>query len=182
MEYKELSLSDIKENLLDNFNRYQKVTRRWHKNNGVWLIVDCDYIDDWDETERKDRVNQFFNIIFEKKGYIFGAYKDNRLKGFSVLLNERFGTNKQYVLLKYMHVSLEYRHQGIGKKLFEMTVKKAKEIYIEKIYMSANNSEATQKFYLELGCIDATEINEKMVEKEPFDRQMEYVISYEVTY
>ena len=75
-----------------------------------------------------------------------------------------------------MHVSLEYRFKGIGKKLFKLCVNKAKQVNMEKIYISANDSEETQKFYLGLGCVDAMEINEKLAELEPCDRQMEYVV------
>ena len=39
IEFKELSLEDIDNDLLDNFNRYQKVTRLWQKINGNWTII-----------------------------------------------------------------------------------------------------------------------------------------------
>ena len=176
IEYKELSLSDINKNLLDNFNRFQKVTKRWQKNTEGWVLIDCEYTDDWDKKRKDNKIKYFSDVINKNTGYIFGAYADNNLIGFSVLLNEKFGKNEQYIQLKYFHVSLEFRHQGIGKKLFKMTVKKAKETGIEKIYISANDSEETQKFYLGIGCKDAKEINPKMVEEEPYDRQMEYNI------
>jgi len=72
--------------------------------------------------------------------------------------------------------SVGYRHKGIGKKLFELCIKKAKEVGIEKIYISANSSKETQNFYLSVGCIDAEEIDKELFEKEPFDRHMEYKI------
>ena len=46
-----------------------------------------------------------------------------------------------------MQVSYGYKHKGIGKKLFEMCIKKSKDIGIEKMYISANSSEEMQKFY-----------------------------------
>jgi hypothetical protein len=47
---------------------------------------------------------------------------------------------------------------------------------VEKIYISANDSEETKKFYLGIGCKDAIEINKKCAEEETYDRQMEYKI------
>ena len=44
------------------------------------------------------------------------------------------------------------------------------------MYISANSSEETQKFYLGIGCKDAEEIDKELYEKEPFDRHMEYKI------
>jgi N-acetylglutamate synthase-like GNAT family acetyltransferase len=91
-------------------------------------------------------------------------------------LNNKFGTKKQYIQLENLHVSFNYRHRGIGKKLFELCIEKTKKIGIGKIYISANTSEETQKFYLSIGCKDAMEINRKLAEEEPYDRQMEYEI------
>ena len=75
-----------------------------------------------------------------------------------------------------MQVSYEYRHKGIGKNLFELCIKKAKEVGIEKIYISAHSSEETQNFYLSVGCVDTEEIDKELFEKEPFDRDMKYII------
>ena len=73
-----------------------------------------------------------------------------------------------------IHVSNSYRHKGIGKKLFDFCVEKARDIGISKIYISANTAEESQRFYLGIGCKDAMEINKKLAEDEPYDRQMEY--------
>jgi ribosomal protein S18 acetylase RimI-like enzyme len=178
IEYKVLSLADVNENLLDNFNRYQKVTKCWTKENDIWSLIDCEYIVDCGTDKKIILIKEFYNIINKNNGYIIGAYSDDKLVGFSILLNKKFGVNEQYIQLKYLHVSLEYRHKGIGKELFELTIDRAKKIGIEKIYISANDSEATQKFYLRLGCIDAVEVNQGMVDAEPYDRQMEYIIKW----
>ena len=121
-------------------------------------------------------LNLFSEIVAENKGYIFGGYAENRLIGFSVLMNNKLGTKGQYIQLKFLHISLDYRHKGIGKKLFELCVKKANDIEAEKIYISANDSVDTVKFYFSLGCEDAIEINKEIAEEEPYDRQLEYRI------
>jgi len=177
INFKELSLSDAGDGLLDDFIRYQKVTRHWKKINEEWVLKDGDYVDDWDRNERKVRAERFINVLTNELGHIFGAYADDRLVGFAVLLKEKFGSNNQYIQLKSFHVSLDYRDRGIGKKLFKMCEEKAREIGAEKMYISANDSEATQGFYLGLGCVDAREINQECAAAEPFDRQMEFSIA-----
>jgi ribosomal protein S18 acetylase RimI-like enzyme len=107
---------------------------------------------------------------------VFGAYDNKKMIGFSVFLNNKFGSKNNYIRLKFLHISFEYRHKGIGKTLFELCVEKAKNKGIEKIYISAANSEASQIFYLGIGCKDAMEINKIAAENEPYDRQMEYII------
>jgi N-acetylglutamate synthase-like GNAT family acetyltransferase len=176
IEFKELSSTDINKNLLDKFNRYQKVTRHWQKVNEEWVLIDGEYVDDWDKEKKDNRIKYFSEIIDKGNGNIFVAMENQFIIGFAVLLNERFGVKEQYIQLKYLHVSLEYRHKGIGKRLFQFCIKKSKEIGVEKIYISANDSEETQKFYLGIGCKDAFEINQRMVDEEPYDRQMEYIV------
>jgi N-acetylglutamate synthase-like GNAT family acetyltransferase len=91
-------------------------------------------------------------------------------------MNEKIGSSGQYIQLKFLHVSNGYRHKGIGKVLFNLCVERVKRIGIKKMYISANDSEATQRFYLGIGCKDAEEINQKLLEEEPYDRQMEYIV------
>jgi N-acetylglutamate synthase-like GNAT family acetyltransferase len=175
IDFKELSIDDINNDLLDNFNRYQEVKKCYVKDNGNWVIRNNEFIENWDKNKKINVINNFSKII-DEGGYIFGAYYDKKLIGFSALLNNKFGSNEHYIELKYIHVSLEYRHKGIGKKLFNLCIEKAKNNGIEKIYISANSSEETQNFYLGIGCKDAMEINKKAAEDEPYDRQMEYKI------
>ena len=171
IEFKELQIADISKDILDNYSRYKEMKRRYNYENGKWVIIDDDWIDDWNK-EKKDKVIIDFSDTINEGGYVFGAYEDKKMIGFAVLYNKKFGSNNQYIQLDNMQVSNGYRNKGIGKKLFEMCVKKAKETEIEKIYISANPSEDTVKFYISVGCKDAMEINKELAEKEPYDRQM----------
>jgi hypothetical protein len=49
-------------------------------------------------------------------------------------------------------------------------------ITTKKIYISANDSEDTINFYFRIGCKDAMEINKELVEEEPYDGPLEYII------
>jgi N-acetylglutamate synthase-like GNAT family acetyltransferase len=178
--FKELIFDDINNNLLDNFNRYQKVDNYYKKENKKWVLKSDEYINflsknKWDKNRNNEVINEFIETIKEG-GYVFGAYDNKKLIGFAILLNKKFGSKKQYIQLSFMQVSFGYRNKGIGKKLFELCIEKAKEIGVQKIYISTNPSEETQKFYLNIGCKDAMEINKKLAEDEPYDRQMEYEI------
>jgi GNAT superfamily N-acetyltransferase len=174
--FKELETEDIKNNLLDNFNRHQEIKRCYRYENGNWIIKDNVYIENWDKNRKDHKTVKFLDILNNGSGYIFGAFDNNVLIGYAVLFNKIFGSIGQYIQLFSLQVSFEYRNKGIGKKLFGLCIKKAKNIGINKIYISANSSEDTIKFYLSIGCKDAMEINKEQAEEEPFDRQMEYVI------
>jgi N-acetylglutamate synthase-like GNAT family acetyltransferase len=175
IKFKELEITDINKNILDYYNRYQEIKKCYRKEEGSWILKDIEFIENWDK-DRKDKVIKNFMETINKGGSVFGAYDNNKLIGFAVLYNKIFGKRNQYIQLDNMQVSYGYRHKGIGKKLFELCINKTKDMEIEKIYISANSSEETQKFYLSIGCKDAEEIDKELFEKEPFDRHMEYKI------
>ena len=173
--YKILTIDDVNNNLLENFNRYQEIKKSWCNQNGTWILVNDNYIIDMDN-ETKEKEVKYLSRIIREGGYVLGAFDYKKLIGFLVLLTERFGTKDQYIELKLLHISSEYRGMGIGKKLFMLCVERVKEIGINKIYISANSSEETINFYINMGCVDAIEINKKIIEERPKDRQMEYII------
>lgn len=175
IEYKELKINDINNNILNYYNRYQEVKKCYRYEDEKWIIRDVEYIEDWDKNKIECIIKGFLEIINDG-GCVFGAYKNNKLIGFAALINKKFGSRNQYIQLDNMQVSFDYRRKGTGKKLFELCINKTKELGVEKIYISANTSEETQKFYLSIGCIDAEEKNKELVAKEPYDRQMEYKI------
>ena len=175
VEVKELSFNDINTTLLDSFSRYQKIERCWRKDDGKWVLKNNPYIEDWNNEKRQQIINGL-HICKQQGGIVLGAFYDNKLIGFSSIGSTMFGEVKQYIELIMMQVSHEYRNKGIGKKLFFLTVKKAKEKGAKKLYISAHSSEESQAFYRAVGCVEAQEINGQIAENEPFDCQMEYAL------
>ena len=175
IEFNELGIININNNVLDFYNRYQEIKKCYRKEEGNWVLKNIEFIENWDKDKKEIIIKDFLKTINDG-GSVFGAYDNNKLIGFAVLYNKIFGSKKQYIQLDKIHVSYGYRHKGIGKKLFEMCIKKSKSIGIEKMYISANSSEETQKFYLAIGCKDTEEIDKELYEKEPFDRHMEYKV------
>lgn len=174
---KELTLNDLTPYLLENFNRYQEVRRCWRKEGDEWILKDISFVDHWDETIRKEVVNVDFANCIKSGGNVWGVLNTkNDIIAFASLLPEFFGSYNQYLQLMQIHVSYEYRNKGIGKKLFALCATKAKEMGAKKLYISAHSSEESQFFYKNIGCIDAVEVNQKLAEYEPFDRQMEFVL------
>ena len=175
IEYKELTINDINIDLLKNFERFQEIKKSWRNVNGIWKLIDDEYTINMDK-ETKQKETKYFSNTIKKGGFVFGAYENKEIIGYSVLLNEKFGSREQYIELKLLHVSSEHRGKGIGKKLFSLCVAKTKEIGIERIYISSNSSEETIKFYIGIGCKDAVEINSEIAGEKKYDRQMEYKV------
>ena len=169
---KKLIIEDISEEFLNDFNRYQEVTKAWRKVNGEYVLKDISFIDDWNE-EDKNVVIQILRKIIKEEGAVYGDFDGEKLVGFSAIEHNKFGSRSQYVNLKEMHVSKEYRGYGIGKSLMKCCIDKAKEWNIEKIYISAHSAYESQKFYKGLGCTLCEEINQELYEKEPYDCHLE---------
>jgi ribosomal protein S18 acetylase RimI-like enzyme len=177
LTYKELSINDLHPDLLQHFNRFQEVKRCWRYENNKWQLKDISFIDQWDENLKKEIVEEDFKNCINSGGFLWGVFnKANELIAFMTLLPEFFGSSNQYLQLMQIHVSYEYRNMGIGKKLFYLCVDKAKQLGAEKLYISTHSSEESQLFYTRIGCVDAEEINRKIADYEPYDRQMEFVL------
>ena len=172
--YKNLTLNDCHPKMLTKFNRYQETGPWWQKINGEWVLKDDDiFIDDWDDARKADEIKDYINVI-KNGGTVIGAYIDDDLIGVAVVPNRFWGVGNDYLQLCGMHVSLEHRGTGIGKELFKMSCIAAKKMGAKKLYMSAHPSKETQAFYFAMGCRDAKEVVQELIDNEPYDKHLEY--------
>ncbi len=173
MFYKELAKDEINLALFKSFNRYQKVEKCWRKEKEDWDLKEIGFIEKWGIDEYKELV-QYLQQTVKTGGAVFGAFSKEELVGFASVENEFIGSGKDYLQLSSMHISSESRGLGIGKKLFALACKKAKEMGARKLYISAHSSQETMAFYHKIGCVEAKEYNMKLVAEEPYDCQLEY--------
>lgn len=176
MQYRELHITEIDRQLFTYFDRYQKVTQCWRMAEGQQVIEDVSFTEQWDEKDYDALVICLKRTIM-KSGVVFGAFSDGLLKGFASVDGEFFGSSKVYLDLPCIHVSSDARGCGIGKKLFRMAAKWAKEHGAKKLYVSAHSSVESQAFYHAMGCVNAAEYDAEHIEKEPYDCQLEYDLS-----
>jgi len=138
-------------------------------------LIQNPFIENWDNELKREIVYEDFTDCINSGGIVFAVfYNGNHLIAFSSLLYNFWGSQKQYVQLMQLHISTEYRRLGVGKQLFALCVKKAKEWGAKKLYISGHSAEETQQFYEAVGCVDAKEINDYIANHEPFDIQLEY--------
>ena len=173
--FKDLEINDINPNLLEKINRFQRVERYYKKIDGNWVIKSTNYSVDWSDWKRKEILGTFVHAL-NNGGNVIGAYENEKLIGFAVLLGKKIGINEDNIELKYMYVSLEYRHKGIGKRLFKLCIEKAIEKKVKKIRILVDDPEETQRFFIRLGFTDAKEEVKNGIEKYPYHREMEYEI------
>ncbi len=174
MIYRELKLEELDISLWESFIRHQVVDKCWCKENGKWVIKSEPFVDDWKEQEYNFLVQCLKNTI-SQGGVVYGAFEENKLKGFVSVEGEIFGQDK-YMDLTSIHVSEDMRGHGIGKELFKIAKAFAKDKGAKKLYISAHSAVETQAFYKAMGCVEARVYNQAYVEAEPYDCQLECML------
>jgi predicted N-acetyltransferase YhbS len=114
---------------------------------------------------------------YDRGGTFWDAFENNTLVGVAILESKFIGSQQDTLQLKFLHVSRDYRKQGLGATLFERAIEKAKGLGAKKLYISATPSENTVNYYMRLGCVLAREIDPELFALEPEDIHFEYEIS-----
>jgi len=175
MEYRILQEQEIDRGLFRAFIRRQVVDKCLRRENGVWVVRSSPFIDDWTEEDYRTLIDCLHNTV-RTGGFVCGAFLDGGLKGFVSVENGFFGGENRYYDLSSLHVSEDMRRNGIGKALFLAAADWAGKQGAKKLYISAHSAIESQAFYRSMGCVEADEYNQKHVEAEPYDCQMEYVL------
>lgn len=160
-----LTKENMSENTLDNFDRTQNVQRVYRKINNEYKLAEDEWVMDWSLDKKRAVAKSLIN----EDHITFGAIENGNIVGFASMEKNMQG---EYIVLDMMHVSKNYRGQGIGKRLFQQAKEKAKEIGAKQLYISAFSSEDTVGFYLSMGCKVTDNPIAQIVEDEPFDVQM----------
>lgn len=167
-----LTLETIVFSLFKNFNRYQKVTKCLRKEEGKWVARDVPFVEEWSEKDLEYLVQCLRNTV-KSGGTVAACFDGEAVAGFTSVESTLFGSNMQYAELTCLHTAYEYRGEGIGRRLFLEALHSAKKLGAKKLYISSHSAVETQAFYKRMGCVEAEEYNEKAVEKEPCDCQLE---------
>ncbi|WP_458861725.1 GNAT family N-acetyltransferase [Acidaminobacterium chupaoyuni] len=170
--FRRITIDELKEDFLKEFDRTQVVRQCLRRENGVWKLCDVSFTDGWEEGD-KQRVIRQLRETLKNHGVVWAAFWEGHVKGLASVEGEAFGSRKQYLQLSHLHVSRELRGKGIGSRLFELARCECRHRQIPLLYISAHSARESQLFYEAKGCVDAEEPQAALVEKEPCDRQMQ---------
>lgn len=175
MIYREMYINEsIK---IKQINGEQYIEKAWREVDGVRQLIDIDWLEPGLPNGDEWHISHFEQSL-EKGGKAFGCFNDdNDLVGYAVINGDIFGKYNNYVLLDQLFISLEHRKKGIGKELFRLCCKEAKQMGADKLYICAGSAEETIAFYFAIGCEEAIEINQVLYEMDPRDFQLEYTIN-----
>lgn len=160
-----LSRDNFNEFSLDCYKRRQEVKRVYRKNCDEYHLVDKLYIEDWSLDEKR----RIAAAISNPEHITYVALNGRQVIGFISLKNKLYG---KFCILDYLHVSEDYRGQGIGRKLFNLGKQEAEKNGAEAIYISACSAEETVAFYRAMGAELTDNPIKELYENEPYDLQM----------
>jgi GNAT superfamily N-acetyltransferase len=164
-------IDNVETSCLNHYIRTQVVSRHYYIDGGVKKEREISFVDDWSQEDRINIVKKYF---LSKNFYAAGIFNQGEIIAFYVIGSELLKGNQDYIELKHLQVSLDYRGKGLGKRLFQDACLKAKERNASKLYISAHSAVETQLAYEKLGCVAAKWKNQAAIDAEPYDIQMEY--------
>ena len=174
MQIRELTRDEIPD--IWKIDRSEVIDNIYYLRNGQ-LVLEPEHYDmrGWPPGEI-EKATSFLLDCFDHGGHFWGAFDGEQMVGVAVLESRFIGSAKDTLQMKFLHISRAFRQQGLGKKLFWLTVRKARALGARKLYVSATPSENTVNFYMHMGCVPATEIDQELFELEPEDIHLEYVL------
>ncbi|OZB90134.1 GNAT family N-acetyltransferase [Paenibacillus sp. XY044] len=172
--YRSLGYEDAE--LINGMDASQFIKNAWREVAGKRQLVEINYHDkDWPNGYPYHL--EHLRETIRSGGEAIGAFDENdNLVGFAAINRDVFGDRYRYVLLDQLFITLEQRGKGNGKKLFSIAAHQAREWGAEKLYICAGSSEETIAFYHAMGCREAAEVNRTLLENDPRDVQLEFVL------
>ncbi len=171
MEYRILDKEEIKR--VTEIDRTEVIEYIYHFREGkLELMKEHWEIGEWSVEEKQTHLSSL-QKIFDRGGFIFGAFDNSNIIGIIALNNEFIGMNKDQLNLAGLWVSNQYRKMGVGRTLLDLVKTKAMELGVKKLYVSATPSLNTVTFYMNRGFELAREINQRLYELEPEDIHLE---------
>lgn len=170
--YRNLNADEICRELFNGFIRHQNVTKCWRRENNEWVIREAPFVDDWTEADYQILISCLKHTV-TTGGLVYAAFYNEALKGFVSVESVLFGGAQKYLDLSSIHVSEDMRGRGIGRELFLAAKEWAKKKGAQKLYISAHSAVESQAFYKKMGCTEAEVYEQKHVEAEPYDCQLE---------
>jgi predicted N-acetyltransferase YhbS len=170
MEYKLLNEEEIKK--IGEIDRTETIEYIYYfRESKLQLVKEFCEVPNWRYEEIQSHISSLTDL-FNRGGFIFGAFDNSNLTGIISLERKFIGRNKDELNLAGLWVGNQYRKMGVGKTLVELVKEKAIEIGAKKLYVSATPSRNTVNFYMNRGFELVAEINKELYELEPEDIHM----------
>lgn len=172
LEIKLIDSHNFTRDSLKGFRRYQEVKNVYRLQNGNLTLVCNPFTEDWDAARLIEKTEEMLSGRY----VTYCAYEGDRVVGEIMLIPT---LNKGRLIIDSFHVSSDYRRHGIGKALFEAARQEALKRGAHALYASCCSAEETIDFYSAMGFRLSSDPIPSLAEAEPYDLQMECMLTRE---
>lgn len=157
--------------LIGDIDRSEKLTIGYAVKDGELIASEVDWdVPNWFPTGSGEHsvphLIAFCRPIVERGGTFLGAFEDDEVLGVAIVEPEFEGT---MAWLAFLQVSHPHRRRGVASALWEESVRIAREVGADRMYVSATPSESAVGFYLGKGCVLAAPPHPDLLAEEPED-------------
>ena len=171
MEFRTLERSEIEQ--IWTMDRREVIEQTYRLEDGE-LRIRPDYFDmqGWPPDDVRKTTPRLYES-FDRGALFYGAYEGNLLVGVAVLDTLWRGPRRDLLQLEMLHVSRDYRAQGLGSRLLKHAGAVARERGARGLYISATPSENTIRFYQRHGSVLIGTTDPELFAREPEDIHLE---------
>jgi predicted N-acetyltransferase YhbS len=173
MEYRQLTRGEIE--LIWTIDR-REIVERVYRLEGGELRLEPVYFDVQGWPADTLQMAPLLYEVFDRGGPFFAAFEDDQLVGVAVLDTVWRGARSDLLQLEFMHVSRDYRGQGLGERLFEQARSAARGRGARGMYISANPTENAIRFYQRRGSVVMALPDPELFALEPEDIHLECAV------
>ncbi|HEX4547528.1 GNAT family N-acetyltransferase [Pseudomonas sp.] len=165
---RELSEHDLP--LLAQIDRSELVEECYRLENGELILYPVHFdMRGWPEGEAEDNARTLHKCLRDG-GWLYGMFEGEALVA-AVVVDNRVIHNQGLSMrqLKFLHISRDYRGQGLGAKLFALACEQGRRFGAQALYVSATESRNTVEFYQRQGCRLVDQPDPELFALEPCD-------------
>ena len=171
MEFRTLERSEIK--LMWTIDRREFIERIYRLEGGELRLEPHNFdVPGWPPDEPEKTTPGLYEA-FDRGAIFFGAFDGGSLVGNSILDTVWRGQRGDLLQLMRLHVSRDYRGQGVGTRLFELVREQARTRGARGLYISSAETENTVRFYQRRGSTLLETPDPELFAYEPKDIHME---------
>ncbi|WP_166221085.1 GNAT family N-acetyltransferase [Pseudomonas atagonensis] len=156
--------------LLAQIDRSERVEECYRVENGALVLYPARFdMRGWPEGEAEENALTLEQCL-RRGGWLYGVFEAEMLVA-AVVVDNRVIHNQGLTMrqLKFLHISHDYRGQGVGVSLFKLACKHARQSGAEALYVSATESRNTVEFYQRQGCRLVDHPDPGLFDQEPKD-------------
>jgi predicted N-acetyltransferase YhbS len=174
MELRPLQRAEIE--LIWTIDRAELIERVYELRDGALLLRDAPFdVPGWSPGTAEQHAPAL-SACFDRGGDFTAAFDGKQVAGIAVLDRRPVTTRPDLLQLLLLHVGRDYRHQGLGSRLFRCARERARLWGAAGLYVSATPTENTIRFYLGVGCVVVPQPDPQLFAAEPEDIHLECAI------